>query len=217
MGNAYLATPGTGNAMGRDEDSNGGRQGKVTRLIDDHGLAETGDELERRWTATGEDRASLRDLATLFNRRLVEHYLTEAGVHTLSGEAANLHRLLTDEDVSAADRTRVRRRLERDGVDVDALDAAFVSYQAVRTYLRDHRGVEYESDANPAATAETAVGRLRSRLGTVTESKLAAARNADAVTLGGFDVTVTVRVACRDCGHQVDVGTLLDEGGCDCR
>lgn len=203
--------------MGRDTDSGtSGRRGKVARLIETHGLPDVGDELERRWTATGDDRASLRDLADLFNRRLLAERLADEGITTLAGEAANHYRLLTDEAVSAADQTRVRRRLERLGVDVATLQSEFVSYQAIRTYLRGERGVDYEPDGEPVADAAATVGQLRSRLATVTEDRLETARRADAIDLGGFDVTVAVRVACRDCGRQVDVGRLLDEGGCRC-
>jgi hypothetical protein len=193
-----------------------GRPSKVARLIEAEGLEGLGAELERKWTAEGPDRHSLRDLATLFNRRLLEARLRAAGLHSLSGEVANLYRLLTDDDVSAADRTRARRRLERDGVDVAALQEDFVSYQSVRTYLQNHRDVAYDPQSAPLESAESTIGRLRSRLASVTESKLTGASDADALDVGEFDVTVSVRVACRDCGQQMDVATLLEDGGCGC-
>ena len=52
---------------------------KVARLIDRYGLDGLGDELERRWTADGAERLSLRDCAALFNRRLLEEALLSAG------------------------------------------------------------------------------------------------------------------------------------------
>ncbi len=203
--------------MGRATGSAGsGRPSKVARLIEEEGLDGLGTELERKWTADGSERHSLRDLSALFNRRLIEARLRDAGLHSLSGEVENLHRLLAADDVSAADRTRARRRLEREGIDVRALQDDFVSYQSVRTYLQSHREAAYEPDTDPVETAESTIGRLRSRLATVTESKLDGASDAEALGIGEFDVTVSVRVACRDCGEQIDVATLLEEGGCGC-
>jgi hypothetical protein len=197
-------------------DSDGpGRRSKVARLIETYDLDGLGAELERKWTATGDERASLRDLAELFNRRVLAGALRAAGGRPLDGEVENLYRLLEDPDAGAADRTRARRRLEREGVDVDALAEEFVSYQAIRTYLTRHRDVSYEPEGEPATAGET-IARLQSRLETVTEDKLSGARDRGEITLGESDVTVAVLVACRDCGRQLDVGTLLAEGGCEC-
>jgi len=77
----------------------------VLRLIEEYGLDGMGDELERRWTASGDDRTNLRDLAERFNQQLLAEALAEAGLQPLSGEIENTYRLLTDEDVNSADRT----------------------------------------------------------------------------------------------------------------
>lgn len=201
-------------------EESGGRAGKVARLVDEYDFDCLGAEFERRWTANGDERASLRDLADAFNRRLLARHLSDAGVSTLAGEPTALYRLLTDDDVGAAERTQARRRLEREGVDVAVLRDEFVSYQAIRTYLTDDRGVEYEdatdAESDPVAAATDTIGRLRSRLASVTRTRLEAARRADAVDLDEYDVSVAVRVACRDCGREVAVETLLADGGCDC-
>lgn len=192
------------------------RPNKVVRLIEEYDLDGLGDELERKWTAEGDDRYSLRELADEFNRRLLERTLQAAGLQSLSGTEENIYRLLTDDDVSDADRIRVRRRLERNDIDVDALQRDFVSYQSIRTYLTEYRDASYQSESDPVEQAASTIGPLRSRLATVTESKLEAARGDGEFELGEFDVTVDVRVICRDCGSQHEVGALLDRGGCDC-
>ncbi|OYR81707.1 hypothetical protein DJ71_13025, partial [Halorubrum sp. E3] len=157
------------------------------------------------------------DLAEEFNRRLVETRLDEAGVRLSVGELTAVVGLLTGEEETAADRMQLRRRLEREGVDVDALDRDVVSYQAVRSYLRDHRGAEYERDSDDrAGTAARAIGKLRGRLVAVTESKLRALRQTPALTLGEFQVLVDVGVLCTDCGSRYGVTELLSAGGCDC-
>ena len=72
-----------------------------------------------------------------------ETVLKEANVQSLDGEIEDTYRLSTDDEVSSAESIRVQRRLERDGVDVDALENDFITYQAIWSYLKDHCGVEY--------------------------------------------------------------------------
>jgi hypothetical protein len=199
-----------------ETDQGRGRPSKVARLIDQYDLDGVGDDLERRWTADDPDeRWSLRSLAVYFNQQLLERAVFDAGMQPLEGEIANLYRLLTDEDVSDADRTRATRQLEREGVDVDDLTDDFVSYQAVRTYLTN-RGAEYSVETDRIASVQTTIQQLRNRTTTVVESKLDSVRSSDELTLGRFRVLVNVEVVCEDCSTQYDVGTLLDQGGCDC-
>ena len=197
-------------------DPSRGRPSKVARLLDEYDLLELGAELERRWTAD-EDRWSLRDLATHFNHQLLRRTLEDANVQTLEGEVENIYRLLTDDDVSSGDRTRIRRRLERDGVDVDALEDDFVTYQAIRTYLKKHRDAEYTPDeTDPIEREVSNVQQLRGRLVSVTEGKLKQLRNAEELDLGEFRLLVDVQVVCEDCNGQFEVVELLERGGCHC-
>jgi hypothetical protein len=200
-----------------DTSDGAGRRGKVVKLIDRHGLDGIGDRLERRWTAEGDERMSLRDLADEFNRALLRSAMTDAGMQPLAGEVDNAYRLLTGDDVSTADRTRTERRLGREGVDVDRLRQEFVTYQAVRTFLKDHRGASYDA-ANPssAESEKERIQRLEGRLRSVTDSKLEQLARSGDVELGDYRTLVEVNVLCEDCGAQYDVESLLDRGGCDC-
>lgn len=192
-----------------------GRRSKVARLIEEYEMESLGAELERRWTAE-EDRRSLRELASYFNRQLLEHALEAADVRPLDGEVENIYRLLTDGE-SGADRTRIRRRLERDGVDVDAVENDFVTYQAIRTYLKKHRGAEYTPDETDPIEREIGnIQQLRGRVDSVTEGKLRQLRRTDQLDLGEFRTLVDVRVVCEDCNAQFDVIDLLERGRCDC-
>lgn len=196
--------------------SGGGRRSKVVRLIEEYDLQGIGAELEQYWTAD-EDRRSLRELADYLNRYVLEAVLDSAGVQHLDGETKNTYRLLTDDDISSADRTRVRRRLERDGVDVDKLEGDFVTYQAIRSYLRDNRGVEYTPDEpDPLEREKTNVQRLRGRMTSVTEGNLEQLRDSGHLTLGEFRTLSEIRVVCEDCNTQFDAVELLKRGGCDC-
>ena len=141
--------------------SSRGRRSKVVRLIDEYDLQGLGADLEQQWTAD-EDRKSLRDLASCFNQQLLQRTLEEADVQYLDGEIENTYRLLTGDEVSSAESTRVKRRLERDGIDVGALETDFVTYQAIRSYLKNHRGAEYTpAETDPLEREATNVQKLR--------------------------------------------------------
>ncbi|MEE6209902.1 hypothetical protein U3A55_07030 [Salarchaeum sp. III] len=198
-----------------DADDGSRPSGKVARLIDEYDLTGLGAELEDRWTATGDRRMSLRDLADYFNRELLASVLADADAQPLDGEVENTYRVLTDDDVRSASRTRARRRLEREGVDVDDLESSFVTYQAVRSYLKDGRGAEYSPSGASVADRRRTIQQLQGRLQSVTESKLDSLAGEE-VTLGEFRTLVNVRVVCEDCGAQYEVSELLDRGGCDC-
>ena len=189
---------------------------KVGRVIDSYGLSGLGDELASRWAGDGNESASLRELADDVNRRLLRTAMVDAGMDPLDGEAENAYRLLTDEAVGEGERTRTRRRLEREGVDVETLRDDFVTYQAVRTYLVEGRAVEHDDDGASVMDAAESIARLRDRTVAVAEDRLDRLRRTGDVTGGDLQLLCTVRVYCEDCGNQYDVGELLRAGGCEC-
>jgi len=203
-----------------NDDSNPNRtSSKVAQLLDEYDLGDSfGDELERLWTADDDRRKSLRDLAELFNQRLLESALRATGASTVDGEIDNLYRLLTDDDVSSGMRTEAQARLEREGVDVVQLERDFVSYQAIRSYLTEYRNAEYEGPSESERTDSVldTIQNLRARLRTITESSLDRLRSTGRITLGNFRLFVDVSVLCEDCGSQYGVVDLLERGGCDC-
>lgn len=203
--------------MTESESQSSGRQTKVARLINEYDLDGLGAELEHRWTAEGDDRMSLRALATYFNQQLLKTRMADAGIQSLSGEVENTYRLLTGDEVSGADRTRTVRRLEREDVDVDALRDDFVTYQAIRSYLKGDRNAEYiEPDEDRIEANIESIQRLRGRVSTVTEGKLEQLRRNDEITLGEFGLFVDIAVLCETCGQRYEVQELLERGGCDC-
>ncbi|CAI50221.1 uncharacterized protein NP_4260A [Natronomonas pharaonis DSM 2160] len=200
-----------------ERESSRGRRSKVARLLDDYDMAGVGAELERQWTAD-EDRMSLRDLASYFNRQLLQQRLEAANVRPVDGEVANIYRILTDDDdVAEADKTRVRRRLERDGIDVETLENDFVTYQAIRTYLKSYRGAEYSPDeTDPIEREITNLQKLRGRVDAATTGKLEQLGRSGDLDIGAFRTLVDIRVVCEDCGTQYEAVELLERGGCDC-
>jgi hypothetical protein len=201
---------------GRSAEESGGRRLKLVRLIDEYDLGGIGAELERRWTAGPEQRSSLRELADYVNRELLEAAVRDVDAQPLSGEIDALYGVLGDGG-SDAERTRVRRRLQREGVEVERLERDFVTYQAVRAYLRDHRGAEYQDvgSSNTEADVES-VRRLRGRMSAVLESKVEKLRSSDDVSIGEYRTIVTTSVVCEECGGRYEFAELVERGVCDC-
>jgi len=200
-----------------NSDSGGrGRQSKVARLLEEYDMDGLGAELERLWTAE-EDRHSLRELASYFNKRLLARRLELADVQVLDGEEENIYRLLTADDVSTGEYTRTRRRLERDGIEVDTLESDFVTYQAIRTYLKEYRNAEYVTEkTDPLEREAQNIQQLRGRIAAVTEGKLEQLRNNDDIVIDEFRTLINIQVVCEKCNTQWEVLELLDRGGCEC-
>lgn len=192
---------------------------KVARLIDNYDLGEEfGDRLQRLWTADGDHRMSLRDLAGLFNERVLEAAMTNAGMRPIDGEIENLYRLLTADEVSSGNRTEARQRLEENGIDTDELESDFVSYQAVRSYLQEYRDATYDRDRGPdrPEKAVQTIHRLQSRTQSVTEKTLNQLDSADDISVGDYRVFVSVNILCGDCNTQYGLNELISSGGCEC-
>jgi hypothetical protein len=205
-------------ADGPVAESSGGTppSNKVARLVEEYELGSVAAEMERSWTATGDRHRSLRDLAGYFNQRLLERRLTASGVQPLEDQVETLYPLLRG-DESEGDRVRARRRLERAGIDAEALLDEFVSYQTVRRYLEDHRGATYtrEESDQVEAVRET-LQRLRGRVQAVATGKFERLRESSRLSVGEFQLTVDIRVYCEECERQYQASALLERGGCEC-
>ena len=192
-----------------------GRPVKVARLIEEYEMDSLGADLEQLWTAD-ENRQSLRELATYFNQQLLKRALEEADVRTLDGEIENIYRLLTND--SSPDQVRIRRQLERDGIDVDELVDDFVTYQAIRTYLKKYRKVDYSpKEVDPIEREISNIQKIRGRADSVTEGKIEQLRKSGQLDIGNFRTLVDIRVVCEDCDTQFDVIELLERKGCNCK
>lgn len=160
---------------------------KVERVCGRRDLPTLPERLVERRTET---EASLRDLERFFNREVLAA-MRAAGMELLDGEATNVLRLLTADDVSHAARTEARDRLARAGVDVDGVTGDFLTYGTIRTHLRECAGIETGREAGTDAdavrgTVYTLVGRAEA----VTERELSRLAETDAFDAG--DLTVLV-------------------------
>ena len=187
---------------------------KVERVCERRGLATLPERLvERRIEAD----ASLRALERFFNRSVLASAMRAAGMELVDGAAANVHRLLTADDVSHAARTEARDRLTRAGVDVDAVADDFVTYGTIRTHLRECEGVETGREATvDAETVRDTVFKLIGRSEAVTERELSRLATTEEFDAGELSVSLTARVACETCGEEYGLRRLLERGGCGC-
>jgi hypothetical protein len=182
---------------------------KVGRVLERWNELEVGDEMATRWVAGD---ASLRDLAKQINVAVLESATRGTEVAPLDGEIENLYRLLTDDDVTSGTRMQARNRLERQGVDVSAVESDFVSHQTVHTHLKDCLGVERSNgDDDPEDTARRRVRSLQNRMEAVTEDALTRIDSEES------EVVVDVTVRCRCCGSRYEFGQFVDQSGCGCK
>jgi len=203
--------------MADSSDSDGTSRYKVGKVINRYSLDGMGRELEEYWVGDGGDSYSLRELAEHFNKELLRSALAGTAQHRFSGDTETIYRALTDEDVSRGEQTRVRKTLERGGVDVEQLQRDFVTHQAVYTYLTKGRGVEKRTEVGDRIeSARQTINGLRGRLIAVVETTLSNLIETGTLTLGSFDIFVDINVHCTDCGVHKNLSDLLDDGGCEC-
>ena len=203
-----------------DGGSGAGPRGKVATLIDEYDLTGVGDELVKAWTMDTDDRKSLRELADDFNVALLGRALQNSSAQTLDGEAANIYRLLTSDEVTSGTRIEAENRLEDDGIDVDRIRDDFVTRQAIHTYLTSDRDASYSS-SDPSSEERLENGlqtvqRLKSRLAAVAEQTLSELVDSGLVAVGNSQIVVLVRVQCEYCGVQYPFTEFIRSGGCDC-
>jgi hypothetical protein len=185
---------------------------KVDRVCERWDLT-MGDELRERWRG-GE---SLRELETVFNEAVLRAALQSADADVIDGEAANLYRLLTDDSVSAGQRVDAEARLRRAGLDPTAVTDDFVSYGTVRTHLNECLGIETTRDTRlDPDEGRTTVLKLLSRTESVTERTIARLTDQGSLTIPAPSVTLSLRVACDQCGDEYSFSQLLSRGGCSC-
>lgn len=176
------------------------------------------DEMDDRlYHAHQNEGASLRDLETVVNKRILESALQDAGIETL-GDVSDLYQRLTGDDVSVGDRAELRTRLQQAGVDIPQIESDFVTYQTVRKHLRGSLGIDTSSDTDfTVPDARKRIHRLQSRSEAVIAETLEHLRRTDTVETGKLDVVLSLRVSCEDCGDSYRLADLLSQGHCQCR
>jgi hypothetical protein len=194
--------------------SDDNRECKVDRVAEKWVLDDVDEKLrEQRQNAE----ASLRDLEDYFNRRVLEAAMRDARAEMIEGEVENTYHLLAADDVSSGSKVEVKDRLRRSGVDPEAVADDFVSYQTIRTHLQEC--LEVDTSLNTGvkkSEAKNTVFKLLSRTEVITERTIDRLRSAGHLVIGNVDVTLSLRVACTECGEEYTFSRLLERGQCDC-
>lgn len=186
---------------------------KIDRTASKYGLTDIDEELYHRHQNQG---ASLRDLETYVNQRILRSVLRDTDIVLVDGPES-VYRVLTDEDASEGQRAELKSRLGNAGIDVDAVQRDFVTYGTVRKHLRKGVGVDTgTTESLDTTTASERIQRLQSRSTAVIGATLDQLRRADALATGELDVVVSARVTCERCGDSYRVGELLERGRCEC-
>lgn len=195
---------------------------KVGRQIDKYGIGDLNDELVRR----REEGASLRDLADFVNQRITRAALARANVDvtdTLYGAVddsdalSTLYETLAEDDVSTERTARVRTRLSQLGVDIEAVEADWVTHPTIRTHLRECLDINTQrTNTITPDDARNTIEWARTRCEDIVSQTCTRLRNADIVTTGPLDVTVTIQITCTVCGETYRPSQLLARHKCAC-
>lgn len=190
---------------------------KVHRVIDKYGLEGVGEELENRWLGNGYNRTSLRVLATFFNKQVLKAALTAQDHQPTQESIETTFNILVNNESNTASKTRIKRELQKAGIDVDTLQSDFVSHQAIHTFLTKHRNATLPNeDGNKLESAERTINKLKSRMVAVSESNLQRLFRNEELTETDVEVFVDVTVFCNECGTSRTINEYLQAGGCDC-
>jgi len=185
---------------------------KISRVAQAYGVRDVDTKLLHQ----REGGASLRELATFFNRRILSKALDRATQEVI-GDAETIYAVLMDDDTDRARQAELRSKLARYDVDIDAVQQDFISHQTVRNHLNGCK----EIDTGRESTIDLDSGRktvewAQARSEGVIEQTIERLRNAGEVADTPTEVTQSVRVACSACGRSYRIEEFLQQGGCDC-
>lgn len=185
---------------------------KVGRAAREYRLETLDQEMVRRYDAD----ASLRDLESTVNARILEGAIRAAGADLFSS-ADSLYEQLTGETATAGEVADLRTKLEQEGVAIDDVEASFVSYQTIRHHLNECLEVDTSREASttPSDALDT-IDWARTRSEAVIERTIEQLGKSGQLDVNGVDVSQSVVVTCASCGRTHNVGELLDSGGCQC-
>ena len=167
---------------------------------------------------------SLRDIATYFNIQVVEQVLDQSvetgrSIHAavVGDELAHeVYRILRGERNSDIRRAELRTRLSDAGVDVEHLEALFVSHVTIRSHLQECAAVETPESTPPFEQIVNTTQGAQIRASNVIQSSLDRAVRHGHLRTGPLEVEVPVRVTCKECGDTFYMSELLDDRECSC-
>lgn len=185
---------------------------KIGRNSEKYGL----DSLDQQLLNQRDDGSSLRRLETTVNEALLQAALQEVE-RVVIGDVSSIYETLTDDDASVGDRTELTAHLSQAGIDTETLLDDFVSYQTVRTHLRDC--LDVDTNRRKVFTRDDATQTIewaRSRSTGIVERTIERLDQTDGFDAGSVDVTQVLRVSCSDCETSYPIDAFVERGGCEC-
>lgn len=182
---------------------------KVCRVLADHDLEDHEEKLLEQWLAEGSQRKGYRQLAEWLNVTLLRRAMDREGLSTLGDEAASKYERLRAEDRAVAE--EVRTDLANAGVDIDHLEADFVSYGVVRTHLKECLDAEREHEPSDweEESIRIAADRTREK---VAEAIRSLNNKGDLAAGGDISVNVRIELECENCFTRVPVDRAIRRG-----
>ncbi|MEF8776427.1 MAG: hypothetical protein V5A43_07995 [Haloarculaceae archaeon] len=174
-----------------------------------HGSIDEG--LLARWRGDGDHEAvGYRTLAAWFNRRLLRRASRDAGRTTPASRLEYEYEALTGEDDLA--REEVSERLRADGVDVEGVRSAFVSWGSLRTHLLeclDGEKPPQEAGDWERDSIEVARSVVREKVETALSSL---GSTGDLAGVDRTAVDVDIQLQCTACPTRAPLEIALDRG-----
>lgn len=186
---------------------------KLGRNVRKYRLGDFDERLHRQ----RENGASLRDLEDVVNHAILRSAIEAADTEVI-GDVETIYGKLVDDDVSTGERIEIREQLDRAGVDVEEIIDDFVSYQSVRTHLREC--LDIDTDRRESLSVDDARGTIewaRSKSEGIVRRTIERLGRNDSFQMGDVEVSHDVRVSCPECNRSFSIDEFLDRGGCDCR
>lgn len=176
-----------------------------------------------------EHEVSLRDLATYINHRILEAAIEDTADNVLDEEGglfgaleredavAAIYGALHDDDVTPDRRARVRTRLKQAGVDLDSVEADFVSHTTVQRHFNKCLDIDTSSGQTiNSKNAKDTIEWIRTRCTAITERTFERLQSAEQLQVRDLDISVSIRATCIECGATFTPVELISRGHCDC-
>lgn len=183
------------------------------------------DIIRRRET----DDASLRDLETYINKRILQEAIETApeavldadseifGAMTTDGALDQIYTTLTDDSITSERKARVKTQLEQAGVDVAAVTDDWITHMTVKSHL--NQCLEIDTSRNTEITqpeAHQTIEWAKTRCKGIIERVIGQLQSNDVISLGAIDVSLAVRVTCTDCNTTFRTSDLFEKQRCAC-
>jgi hypothetical protein len=112
---------------------------------------------------------------------------------------------------------RVQTKLKQAGVTVDTVESHWVTHMTVRKHLNECLEVDTSREVNfTVEDATDTVAWARHRSEKIIDRTVGRADTEELISIGDFEVGVSVQVSCADCGRTYSPGEVMERGGCHC-